>query len=74
LAQEIFQRKQGILSTFIADLHSGKLHREFHHGPDPTTTTEDPGVSRHTTFILFLMWGPDRGEILDVVSLNVNLL
>jgi len=47
-------RKQGILSTFIADLHSGKLHREFHHGPDPTTTTtEEPGVSRHKTFILF---------------------
>ena len=20
----------------MADLHSGKLHREFHHGPDPT--------------------------------------
>ncbi|XP_013387936.1 endoplasmic reticulum resident protein 44 [Lingula anatina] len=26
----------GLLKTFIADLHSGKLHREFHHGPDPT--------------------------------------
>ena len=45
------------MSTFIADLHSGKLHREFHHGPDPTTTTtEEPGVSRHTTFILFLIF------------------
>lgn len=28
----------GLLKQFIADLHSGKLHREFHHGPDPTTT------------------------------------
>ncbi|XP_077997474.1 endoplasmic reticulum resident protein 44-like [Glandiceps talaboti] len=28
----------GVLKQFIADLHSGKLHREFHHGPDPTQT------------------------------------
>lgn len=27
----------GLVKTFIADLHSGKLHREFHNGPDPTT-------------------------------------
>lgn len=26
----------GYLKRFIEDLHSGKLHREFHHGPDPT--------------------------------------
>ncbi|GFN74265.1 endoplasmic reticulum resident protein 44-like, partial [Plakobranchus ocellatus] len=26
----------GLLRKFIEDLHSGKLHREFHHGPDPT--------------------------------------
>lgn len=26
----------GKLKKFIADLHSGKLHREFHYGPDPT--------------------------------------
>ena len=25
------------LLTFANDLHSGKLHREFHHGPDPGT-------------------------------------
>ncbi|WAR10565.1 ERP44-like protein [Mya arenaria] len=27
---------QGLLKQFVSDLHSGKLHREFHHGPDPT--------------------------------------
>ncbi|KAI3383638.1 hypothetical protein SNEBB_009227 [Seison nebaliae] len=27
----------GELKRFIQDLHSGKLHREFHHGPDPVT-------------------------------------
>ncbi|CAK8673492.1 unnamed protein product [Clavelina lepadiformis] len=27
----------GKLKQFILDLHSGKLHREFHHGPDPAT-------------------------------------
>ena len=26
------------LKQFIFDLHSRKLHREFHHGPDPTDT------------------------------------
>ena len=26
----------GLLKQFVSDLHSGKLHREFHHGPDPT--------------------------------------
>ncbi|CAK6960635.1 endoplasmic reticulum resident protein 44 [Scomber scombrus] len=29
----------GKLKQFVLDLHSGKLHREFHHGPDPTETT-----------------------------------
>ena len=28
--------KPGILRQFVLDLHSGKLHREFHQGPDPT--------------------------------------
>ncbi|CAH8656353.1 unnamed protein product [Dicrocoelium dendriticum] len=26
---------ENALKTFIADLYSGKLHREFHYGPDP---------------------------------------
>jgi len=30
------------LKQFVEDLHSGKLHREFHNGPDPTTTAEPP--------------------------------
>jgi len=29
----------GSLKRFIADLHSGKLHREFHYGPDPASET-----------------------------------
>lgn len=29
----------GKLKAFVEDLHSGKLHREFHHGPDPTTNS-----------------------------------
>ena len=33
-------RTPGLLKEFIADLHSGKLHREFHHGPDPTETPQ----------------------------------
>lgn len=27
--------KPGKLKQFIQDLYSGKLHREFHYGPDP---------------------------------------
>lgn len=37
----------GKLRQFVVDLHSGKLHREFHHGPDPTDSTpgqEEMGV------------------------------
>lgn len=34
--------KPGLLKQFIEDLHSGKLHREFHHGPDPMTPTPTP--------------------------------
>lgn len=30
------------LLTFVQDLHSGKLHREFHNGPDPTTSSPKP--------------------------------
>ncbi|XP_068612735.1 endoplasmic reticulum resident protein 44 [Brachionichthys hirsutus] len=29
----------GKLKQFVLDLHSGRLHREFHHGPDPTDST-----------------------------------
>lgn len=32
-------RQPGKLQKFVADLHSGKLHREFHHGPDPEEQT-----------------------------------
>ncbi|XP_053570450.1 endoplasmic reticulum resident protein 44 [Bombina bombina] len=31
----------GKLKQFVLDLHSGKLHREFHHGPDPTDIAPD---------------------------------
>lgn len=37
-------RVPGKLKQFVLDLHSGKLHREFHHGPDPTDST--PGQVR----------------------------
>lgn len=32
------------LFKFVTDLHSGKLHREFHNGPDPTEATTQPQV------------------------------
>ncbi|XP_028326610.1 LOW QUALITY PROTEIN: endoplasmic reticulum resident protein 44 [Gouania willdenowi] len=36
----------GKIKQFVLDLHSGKLHREFHHGPDPTDST--PGQPEDT--------------------------
>ena len=33
-------RTPGKLRKFVQDLHSGKLHREFHHGPDPEQEQE----------------------------------
>lgn len=34
------------LKTFIADLHSGKLHREFHYGPDsPSTKSAESSIT-----------------------------
>ena len=32
----LFCSKPSLLKQFIHDLQSGKLHREFHQGPDPT--------------------------------------
>ena len=32
-------RTPGRLRQFVEDLHSGKLHREFHHGPDPSVSS-----------------------------------
>lgn len=38
--------KPGLLLQFVKDLQSGKLHREFHHGPDPTpAVTKAPNVA-----------------------------
>lgn len=31
----------GRVLQFLKDLYSGKLHREFHYGPDSTVKTED---------------------------------
>jgi len=33
--------RPGLLKQFVTDLHSGKLHREFHHGPDATQVQQN---------------------------------
>lgn len=38
-------RIPGRLKQFIQDLHSGKLHREFHFGPDPNSDPHHHGSS-----------------------------
>ena len=42
-------RTPGLVKQFIADLHSGKLHREFHHGPDPT---QPPPAVSNSLFLI----------------------
>jgi len=43
-----FIDKPGELKSFIADLHSGKLHREFHHGPEkPQKQEQDTSKGLH---------------------------
>lgn len=39
----------GKIKQFIADLHSGKLHREFHYGPDPTDSTAPNNIKAKAT-------------------------
>jgi len=35
-------QEPGKLKKFLADLYSGKLHREFHYGPDKETSSDEP--------------------------------
>lgn len=43
--------RPGKLKQFIKDLYSGKLHREYHYGPDPvqTETAENEVDDKHQT-------------------------
>lgn len=38
---------EGKLKAFIYDLYSGKLHREFHQGPDTAPNNDPPQVTGH---------------------------
>lgn len=42
--------KPGKLKQFLQDLYSGKLHREFHYGPDSDNDTEQPTTPPESTF------------------------
>ena len=33
------------MHQFVQDLHTGKLHREFHNGPDPSTEAPESSKS-----------------------------
>lgn len=39
--------KPGKLKRFVADLHSGKLHREFHYGADPSSAEKPASLEQH---------------------------
>lgn len=42
-------RTPGKLKKFIEDLHSGKLHREFHYGPDPAVSSTEGTSNEEVT-------------------------
>lgn len=58
-------RIPGKLKEFVSDLYSGKLHREFHYGPDPVTQSEaetDPYVSTHPPESTFRKLAPSKNR------------
>jgi len=67
----------GKLRQFVADLHSGKLHREFHDGPDPTTVPQieektDAPLSEEDTKVVVEVVKRDAGENPDKADLVVK--
>jgi len=67
----------GKLNQYIEDLHSGKLHREFHNGPDPTelpqigqdaTTSEEPTTEKIKIEIVKRDIGEDPNKAKMVVK------
>ena len=46
------RRKPGLIKSFIADLHSGKLHREFHGQPEPVTKPVSASLSSVLVLVL----------------------
>lgn len=66
-------RVPGKLKQFVLDLHSGKLHREFHHGPDPTDVA--PGQVRLQKIHLICPFNKDVFPLLVIgILLNAYML
>jgi len=65
----------GKLKQFVADLHSGKLHREFHDGPDPTTAVpeiaSDEPLSEEETKVVVEVVKRDAGEDPEKADLKI---
>ncbi|CAI2319075.1 unnamed protein product [Caenorhabditis sp. 36 PRJEB53466] len=59
----------GKLRQFVLDLHSGKLHREFHHGPDPVTGKQAPDTEPPPSTFEKLKPASSRYTILDKTEL-----
>lgn len=53
---EVYCRVPGKLRQFVLDLHSGKLHREFHHGPDPTEQVPTSDAQVFLSYLLFSVY------------------
>lgn len=54
--------KPGVVKKFINDLHSGKLHREFHYGPDPSDVGQDTEIPTSPPESAFKNLGPSRNR------------
>ena len=61
----------GLLKQFIADLHSGKLHREYHNGPDPTDVKPND-VGFIDNFHLYLFSLSTFIRFVSVIVLELN--
>ena len=54
----------GRVKTFLQDLYSGKLHREFHYGPDPAAEKKEEKSSEE------VKTGEEEGQVGEVVEGN----
>lgn len=63
--------KPGMLKKFVADLHSGKLHREFHNGPD--FENEKSEISQHNDQPAEKSANVDDNDKIEVETFGLSL-
>lgn len=67
-----YLNKKNRLRRFVEDMHSGKLHREFHYGPDPGSQPYDDDETETTAETRPPSESLDSSEILPVPVKELN--